>query len=111
MATEILFRYGRGMFGERSTIRLNLEDGTVTVAGVPMSAKEWDVLAAGIDRALVRTGFVVQNKRTPNPSVTASRFVVENIRKINAMTRGRIKKAPLLLRWCYDYVVSKEELK
>ena len=82
--------------------------GILNLAGNEITVDEWREIERRIE-TLVTGRAGLSKKKSMEPPVF-SNFVTANLPFINKSTRGRMKKAPLLLRPFYNAVVTKEEL-
>ena len=93
----------------RGELVINEETGFLTIGGVVVSPEQWVKLKKGVDAVLARKGFG-KSVPAPAPTPVASRFILENLSALNKVPRGKVRKAPFLLRWFFDSVITKEEL-
>ena len=102
----VLLHYGPK--SDPSYVKINIDDGRVTIDGVTMSDQEWVELRHRVDAVLVRKDF---GERKPRPVETpkGTKFILKNIKTLNDVQRGYVKPAPKFLRRWFDWVITKEE--
>ena len=94
--------------GEKVQLSLDETNGDVELNGSTITAEAWTGLVARVLAVHRRIGAVEKPAPTPRPRV--STFIGANLERLNKMARGRMRRAPLLLRPFYDSVVTKEPL-
>ena len=94
---------------QRRDLAIDLETGYVTVDGIELTPEEWGSVVKRVGAALARLGHVDPPPPSP-PAPRTTRFVVSNLPALNAIKRGKVKNAPLILRPFYDSVITKEAL-
>jgi len=83
------------------------DKGTLTFDAGTMPAVRWVDYADRITKNLIRLGMIANPPAAKAVSL-AGQFIANNRQTISAAKRGRIKRAPIWLRWYCDSVVTKE---
>ena len=86
------------------------EEWNVRVAGQWMTPEEWESIRDRVDAPLMRANRLKKAVGATR-SYGSHPFLIGNLRYINAARRGLIKKAPFWLRWLYEGIVTKDDLK
>ncbi len=88
-------------------VAIDLETYNITLDNISLSLIQWRNVRDRIDKVLSRK-HPEANKATPNPR--GSLFIIQNLKSLNAISRGHIKKAPWWCRWLFDFVITKDKL-